>query len=561
MTDKKRKKGIIHLVCNAHLDPIWLWEWEEGAAEAISTFRTAADFCDEYNGFVFNHNEVVLYKWVAEYEPTLFKRIQKLVKQGKWHIIGGWYVQPDCNMPSGESFARQGLVGKRYFKKHFGVDVKTAINFDPFGHTRGLAQILKKSGFDAYLFCRPGQNDCPLPDDDFVWAGYDGTEILAHRSSLFYGNNLGGARSKVEAWLKQNPEKPIGMVLWGVGDHGGGASRLDLAQLNALIDETPDWEIRHSNPDVYFAELAKKQHLLPRHGKDINPWAVGCYTSIIRIKQKHRLLENELYAVEKMAANAWMQGLMEYPQDDLNQALEDLLLCEFHDVLPGSCIQPAEEAAIRILDHGLEILARLKARAFFALSSGQPKPPDGQIPVFVYNPHPYKVKQMVECEFQLADQNWADSFTQITVHQKGKTIPSQVEREVSNIPLDWRKRVAFHAELEPSQMNRFDCILQVVPKKPETALRIRNGKVHFRTDELDVLINAKTGLMDRFRVNGTDFLRKNAFQPLVIKDDVDPWGMCVKGYRNVEGAFTLMDAKEGAWFSGLERLKGIFDHE
>ena len=97
----------VYLLCNAHIDPIWLWKWQEGAAEAISTFRTAADFCEEFDGFVFNHNEALLYEWIEEYEPELFRRIQKLVSDGKWHIMGGWYLQPDCTMLSGESFIRQ----------------------------------------------------------------------------------------------------------------------------------------------------------------------------------------------------------------------------------------------------------------------------------------------------------------------------------------------------------------------------------------------------------------------------------------------------------------------
>ena len=101
---------ILYLICNAHLDPVWLWEWEEGAGETLSTFRTAAQLCEEYDEFVFNHNEAVLYKWVEMYEPELFSRIQQLVKRRKWHILGGWYLQPDCNMPSGESFVRQILI-------------------------------------------------------------------------------------------------------------------------------------------------------------------------------------------------------------------------------------------------------------------------------------------------------------------------------------------------------------------------------------------------------------------------------------------------------------------
>ena len=160
------EKPIVHLICNAHLDPVWQWEWEEGVSEAISTFRTAADLCEEFGGFIFNHNEVVLYNWIEQYEPALFKRIQKLVKAGKWHIMGGWYLQPDCNMPSGEGLVRQILVGRAYFQEKFGIRPTTAMNFDPFGHPRSLVQILVKSGFDSYIHCRPSRQEGGQKVDD-----------------------------------------------------------------------------------------------------------------------------------------------------------------------------------------------------------------------------------------------------------------------------------------------------------------------------------------------------------------------------------------------------------
>lgn len=157
----------IYLICNAHLDPVWMWEKDEGIAEVLSTFRVAADFCEQYPDFIFNHNESVLYEWVEEYDPTLFARIQKLVTDGRWNIIGGFYLQPDCNMPSGEAMVRQALVGRNYFYDKFGAVPRVAINFDSFGHTRGLVQILQKSGYEAYMVCRPTQENCPLPADDF----------------------------------------------------------------------------------------------------------------------------------------------------------------------------------------------------------------------------------------------------------------------------------------------------------------------------------------------------------------------------------------------------------
>ncbi|MGQ9649492.1 MAG: glycoside hydrolase family 38 C-terminal domain-containing protein [Phycisphaerae bacterium] len=545
-------KKTIHLLCNAHLDPVWLWEWEEGAAAAISTFRTAADLCEEFEGFVFNHNEAVLYQWVEEYEPSLFERIRRLVREGKWHIMGGWYLQPDCNMPSGESFVRHILTGKRYFKEKFGVDVTTAINLDSFGHSWGLPQILVKSGYDSYLFCRPFQNDCPLPDSHFVWVGCDGSEVMACRVDGWYTSQLGKAHLKIMERMKNHPDKPFSLLLWGVGDHGGGPSREDLEEITGLIRNTKDFNIVHSNTTAFFAEMKKQYRLLPRYKRDLNPWGVGCYTSQVRIKQKHRQLENQLYLVEKMATAAASQDLMEYPREELRRAMRDLLIGEFHDILPGSSIEPVEDASLRLFDHALEELSRVKARAFFALASGQPRAKGEQIPILVYNPHPFKVRTIVECEFQLADANWAGTWTLLGVRRGGRAIPSQIEKEASNLNLDWRKKVAFMAELDPSQMNRFDCrIEKVVQTKPVPKLKVRGGRVAFRSDDIEVVINAKTGLVDCFKVHGIDYLEKDAFEPLVMADNEDPWGMLNRAYRKVAGRFKLMSAKKSAQFSGV----------
>ncbi|MCK5650188.1 MAG: alpha-mannosidase, partial [Gemmatimonadetes bacterium] len=161
----------VHLLCNSHLDPVWLWEWPEGAGEALALARTVCDLCEEFDSFVFNRNEVQFYEWIEEYDPALFERIGRLVGSGQWHVMGGWYLQPDCNLPSGESFVRQILTGKRYFRDKFGVEPTTGANLDSFGHSRGLVQILAKSGYDSYLFCRPKLDEAPLPAAEFTWVG------------------------------------------------------------------------------------------------------------------------------------------------------------------------------------------------------------------------------------------------------------------------------------------------------------------------------------------------------------------------------------------------------
>jgi alpha-mannosidase len=542
----------IHLVSNAHLDPVWLWEWEEGAGEALSTFRQAAEFCERHKGYVFCHNEAVLYQWVEEYEPSLFRRIQKLVRGGKWHVMGGWYLQPDCNMPSGESFVRQILLGKTYFREKFGVEPKTAVNLDPFGHTRGLVQILAKSGYTAYLCCRPSDEWCALPGDEFVWAGYDGSEVLVDRASAHYCSIGGKERERLEDWLSKHPGKELVIHLWGIGNHGGGPSRKDLQDLENLKAERPDLDIVHSTPDAYFRELAAKRPSLPRWSKDINPWAVGCYTSMTRVKQGHRRLENELYSAEKMITAAWSQGLMRYPQDELRKAMEDLAFAQFHDILPGSAIPAGEEAAVRQINHGLEILARLKARAFFALTSGEPKAAAGVLPIFVYNPHPFPVKTVIECEFEPWEPNYAKTnFWNPQLSTNGKDLASQVEKEVSNLSLEWRKRVVFEAELAPSRMNRFDCRLEPVARKPEAAVRESEGFITVKTEDLVAAVNTETGSLDRYEVGSQSLLRSGSCRPLVILDNADPWGMKVRRFRNLAGEFRLATPVEASAFSGF----------
>ena len=535
----------IYLLCNAHLDPVWLWQRQEGMAEAISTFRVAAKFCEEYDDFIFNHNESVLYEWVEENEPELFAKIQKLVKEGKWKIVGGWYLQPDCVMPSGESLIRQIETGNRYFEEKFGIKTETAANFDSFGHTRGLVQILKKCGYKHYLFHRPyGIVD----EENFIWKGYDGSEIIGHRTYGGYNSGKGKAAEKIDRFIDDAVDGP-NLLLWGIGDHGGGPSRLDLEKIKEYAENHKDILVKHSSCDEYFS-LVDKDKLTTVIDRSMVHCMVGCYTSMVRIKQLHRALENDLSVCEKMIATSGI----DYDKNALKEAEKALLFCEFHDVLPGSMIKSAEEDSVRLLNYGREITSEICAKAFFKLCEGQAEGKAGEVPVLVFNPNPYPVTHDIEVEFQLEDQNWNDNeVTIVNVRdEKGNILPTQNEQEESNLNLDWRKRVVFRAELKPMCINRFDCVLTRINAERRPIENCEENETQFilKNKFMEVRIGKKTGLIEKYCVNGVDYITSPSGKIIVCQDNEDPWGMTVDSFNDRIGEFTLVSKDEANEFSG-----------
>jgi len=533
----------LHLLCNAHLDPAWLWRWNEGLAEAISTFRVAADFCEKYDGFVFNHNEALLYEWVEEHEPKLFERIKKLVEAKKWVIMGGWYLQPDCVMTSGESLMEQIRLGNEYFREKFGVKPDTAINFDPFGHSRGLVQILKKAGYKNYIFMRPDVE----PKGDFVWEGFDGSRITAHRISGNYGSLKGEARKNIEGYIKQT-ECETGLKLWGIGNHGGGPSKVDLENINKLIEES-DVEIIHSSADSYFAEAGKEG--LPVVSESLIPCMVGCYTSMVRIKQANRRLENKIAMTEKIMNYAELAYGEEFDETELKKAKKALAFCQFHDILPGSGIKAVEEDGLRYMNYGEEIADKLFTKAFLKMCEGQKKARDGEIPIMIFNPHPYEIEGEFEVGFMLQNQNWnEDEITVATVvDADGNELLTQNEKPDCTFNLDWIQKVCFRGKLAPTSVNRFDCRLKVI-KKDELKRKECDSKVIVVSNEnMSAGINRETGLIDFFEISGEKYIQ-NSGRLEVYSDNEDPWGMNVDSFRDLEGCFSLMSDRDANGFVG-----------
>ena len=564
LTDTKQgstnMKKKVHLLCNAHIDSVWQWEWEEGASSALSTFQSAVNLMKDFD-YIFNHNEVNLYQYTARYSPALYQEIKEKAKEGKWNISGGWYLQPDVLLPQGEAIIRQIQTGKEFFTKEFNQYPKTAINFDSFGHSRGLVQIIKKCGQENYIFMRPFNKfvdpkkyQLPLPAEEFLWEGYDGSTIKATRCSN-YGSPLGRSVEKIKDDIKNLDEYDVILSTWGVGNHGGGPSRKDLADIKKFQEEYKDREIIHSTPDAYFADI----NPTVKYDKSLITCMPGCYTSMINMKQSYRELENELFYVEKMCSIASLKGAMVYPVEEFKAVTEDMLNVEFHDLLCGTVIEAGEKDGMNFLGHGKHILNQCRAKAFFFLIKGE-KPADPETyPVFVFNPNPYETEEYCEAETCLVvpwDYDNAYSALLDVHDENGSLVPCQTIKEESNICMQWRKRVIFKAKLKPMGITRFYLTYH---NKLKTELLDRGPRdIDFKNDVKEVKISAKTGLIESYKVNGVEYANGFLFQLMRYQDYADPWNMNYPNVGTDPVPFKKMEKTHG-FFEGLESFEVIED--
>ena len=196
------KMKNFYFVGNAHIDPVWMWRWQEGSCEAKATMRSVLDRMKEFPEFTFVCGASQVFEWIEEFDPAMFEEIRARVQEGRFVIVNGWFVQPDCNLPSGEGFARHSLYGQRYFKEKFGVTARTGYNVDSFGHNANIPQILVKSGMDQYVALRPGPHEMEMPSHVLRWRSPDGSEVLFSRILRAYGTTY--TLIDVKGNLKEN---------------------------------------------------------------------------------------------------------------------------------------------------------------------------------------------------------------------------------------------------------------------------------------------------------------------------------------------------------------------
>lgn len=521
-------KKTIHLVCNAHLDPVWQWTWEDGLAEAVSTFRIAVDFCEKHPDFVFNHNESLLYGWVKDHEPKLFSRIQQLVAQKQWHIAGGAYLQPDVNVPMGETHIRQFLYGLSFFKTHFNTRPTTAYNFDPFGHPEGFVQILVGCGMNGYLFCRPEFGTYDLPAGCFTWTDRSGKSITARRSDDHYLTASGtefDIDRKFPRFLEHYKDESTTLLLWGIGNHGGGVSHSEYRKILRFFRKHPEYEFKHSTPETFITHARMLNENFPVIHGELERNYAGCYTSMGRVKQALRAAEHLLLQTETQAALAWWFDGVTYPQQVLDNAWQDVMFNTFHDILPGSGISDVEKDALAQLGRVTTDLRALRMRILINRVQNQTKAKDGHVPIFISNPHGFAVNRTVAFEYATSNLFSIGSDKKIVLKCKGKMIPYQRVSPQHNCVGMWIVRLVVNVMLQPYEILRLDASLVdsklVLPKRR----KVNQKSLCFMTRHGQLVINPNTGLIDSLVPMNAhrSIVKPDAMQPVLFEDLDHSW--------------------------------------
>jgi alpha-mannosidase len=399
----------LHVIANAHMDPVWIWDWREGYGEVWATFASALDRLGEHQDLVFTASSAAHHAWIEEQDPAMFERIRAAVAAGRWYLAGGMWIEPDCNLPSGESMCRQLLAGQRYFQRAFGRTSTVGYNVDSFGHNAGLPQLLAGAGLRSYVFMRPGEHERELPAQLFTWRDASGAALPAYRIPFDYATMDPADIPKLfadGAALAAAEGTPL-MLFVGVGNHGGGPTRATLAEVDEVIAADP--AVRYSDPGAYFAQARGAR---PEVTGELQHHAPGCYSVSAWVKAANDHAEAALLDAEGIDLIAARLADRPSRQPELSRAWEDLLLCQFHDILAGTASSRAYPPIAARFGHVETVADQVTTNALYQLAhhidtGGAPgqlverhwsfwKGDEGRgVPFLVHNPLAWPVRQPV----------------------------------------------------------------------------------------------------------------------------------------------------------------------
>lgn len=380
MTDRLQSSPLnayLHGIGHAHMDLAYLWTTEQTRAKAGRTFSNVLRLMDQFPGYQFTQSQPQLYQWLQQDYPQLFEGVKRQVEAGRWELTGGMWVEPDCNIPSGESLVRQILWGRNYFAEQFEAP-ETPVLFlpDTFGFNAQLPQLMRLSGLKYFMTNKTNWNQLnPLPHQTFRWSGLDGSEVLGQTFTTprqvqylphptTYKAELTGAEvmGTWSAYQQQDALREL-PIAYGYGDGGGGPNQpmLERAELWHQMPGMPSFGYSTLRQFFQAVEQADQRADLPQiQGELYLELHRGTYTSQGLIKQANAEIERQLHRVEFLAACLMLRG-ERYPQDQINDVWRALLLNQFHDILPGTAISDVFIEAHQSYSQALNKLTQVEA--------------------------------------------------------------------------------------------------------------------------------------------------------------------------------------------------------
>ncbi|MCJ1303811.1 Glycoside hydrolase, 38 vacuolar alpha mannosidase [Hypocenomyce scalaris] len=378
---EEKRNTIVTAIGHCHIDTAWLWPFGETKRKIARSWATQVDLMNRYPEHHFAASQAQQYKWLKQDYPSLFRRVAEKIKGGQFIPLGGSWVENDTNFPSGESLCRQLIYGQRFFQKEFGIRCKIFWLPDTFGYASQLPQLLRLAGMPYFFTQKMSWNNInKYPNTTFNWVGLDNSQVLSHMAPTeTYNAQVTAAELKMSITNHGNlAEDNQSLLLFGNGDGGGGplAGMLERARRFEALSDTvgglPRVAVTDS-VDRFFEGIEERtrkgQDLVTWHGELYLEFHRGTYTSQASTKHNNRRAENFLRETEYLNTLAFFLKGQEYPNRVLDEMWEDVLLCQFHDVLPGSCIEMVyEDTAViyaAIMSKGRDIYeGALKALGF-----------------------------------------------------------------------------------------------------------------------------------------------------------------------------------------------------
>ncbi|KAL8762130.1 MAG: hypothetical protein Q9184_001815 [Pyrenodesmia sp. 2 TL-2023] len=370
---ENEKEPHVYAIGHCHIDTCWLWPWAETKRKIARSWSNQCDLMDRYPEHRFTCSQAQQYKWLEILYPKLFDRVKSKIKEGTFQPVGGSWVEHDTNMPSGESLVRQFLYGQRYFESRFVERCKTFWLPDTFGYSSQLPQICRLAGMGRFFTQKLSWNNINIfPHTTFNWVSLDGSQVLCHMApdNTYTAAAHFGDVKRTISQHKSMDQDNTGLLVFGYGDGGGGPTFEMLEKLRrcrGMSDKTgllPRVKMGDSVDD-YFARLEKKAEsgtgFVTWYGELYLELHRGTYTSQANNKRNNRQSEILLHDIEYLATMATIKdSSYKYPKKAIDDIWEDVLLCQFHDCLPGSsiemCYQDSDKLYAKVFKRGRELL-------------------------------------------------------------------------------------------------------------------------------------------------------------------------------------------------------------